>query len=302
METSKLPLIGALLERLRRRSDHESVKAAMASKGDVTKVEGYKTLSECLTRLAAIDGGTGSLGKPLRVAQRTHAVLLKQRPAFAHAFGKGGSEAVRLVYANVVSALWHTVSLICAEGVTFVKGANGTYSPVANRGGVDALAGSVLVTRLERFVTAAEKYGFEQAVTEAAPLFEQEAFHEAIGLIAGMTLAAAGIAALLMLARDLAEKFYSLRGTFARWLEVQARFLDMNAAAIGDGRPAARAKQEEYASRLRALADRIRVDDADTEREAVKAIQRSDQELSTEVSRSQSAPADNQGGYAAALL
>lgn len=302
METSKLPLIGALLERLRRRSDHESVKAAIASKGDVMKVEGYKTLSECLTRLAAIDGGTGSLGKPLRVAQRTHAVLLKQRPAFAHAFGKGGSEAVRLVYANAVSALWHTVSLICAEGVTFVKGANGTYSPVANRSGVDALAGSVLVTRLERFVDAAEKYGFEQAVTEAAPLFEQEAFHEAIGLIAGMTLAAAGIAALLMLARDLAEKFYFLRGTFARWLEVQARFLDMNAAAIGDGRPAARAKQEEYASRLRALADRIRVDDADTEREAVKAIQRSDQELSTEVSRSQSAPADNQGGYAAALL
>ena len=302
METSKLPLIGALLERLRRRSDHESVKAAMASKGDVTKVEGYKTLADCLTRLAAIDGGSGSLGKPLRVAQRTHAVLLKQRPAFTHAFGKGGSEAVRLVYANAVSALWHTVSLICAEGVTFVKGANGTYSPVANRSGVDALAGSVLVTRLERFVDAAEKYGFEQTVTEAAPLFEQEAFHEAIGLIAGMTLAAAGIAALLMLARDLAEKFYSLRGTFARWLEVQARFLDMNAAAIGDGRPAARAKQEEYASRLRALADRIRVDDADTEREAVKAIQRSDQELSTEVSRSQSAPADNQGGYATALL
>ena len=302
MNANKLPLVGALIERLRRRSDHEAVKAAMASKGDVTKVEGYKTMADCLNKLAQLDAGSGSLGKPFRTAQRAHGILLKQRPAFTHAFGKGGSEAVQLVYANAVAALWHTVSLLCAEGVTFVKGANGTYSPVANRGGVDALAGSVLVTRLERFVDAAEKYGFEQAVTEAAPLFEQEAFHEAIGLIAGMTLAAAGIAALLMLARDLAEKFYSLRGTFARWLEVQARFLDMNAAAIGDGRPAARAKQEEYATRLRALADRIRVDDADTEREAVKAIQRSDQELSSEVSRSQSAPADNQGGYAAALL
>ena len=35
-QVSKLPLIGALLERLRRRSDHESIKLAMASKGDVT--------------------------------------------------------------------------------------------------------------------------------------------------------------------------------------------------------------------------------------------------------------------------
>lgn len=279
MNVSNLPLVGALVERLRRRSDHEAVKAAMASKGDITKVEGYKNMADCLSRLAVLDSNSGSLGKPLRVAQRAHQVLLKQRPAFTHAFGKDGSEAVRLVYANAVAALLHTVSLLCAEGVTFVKGASGNYSPVANRAGIDSLAGSVIVTRLERFCDSAEKYGFEQTVTEAAPMFEREAFNEAIGLIAGAALAVTGMVALLLLARDLAEKFYSLRGTFTRWLEVQARYLDMNSASVSS--PAARAKQEEYATRLRALADRIRVDDADTERSAVKAIQDDDRALET---------------------
>ena len=301
MNANKLPLVGALIERLRRRSDHEAVKAAMASKGDVTKVEGYKTLADCLNKLAQLDAGTGSLGKPFRTAQRAHGILLKQRPAFTHAFGKGGSEAVQLVYANAVAALWHTVSLLCAEGVTFVKGANGNYGPVANKSGVDGMAGSVIVTRLERFCDAAEKYGFEQTVTEAAPMFEREAFHEAIGLVAGATLAIAGMVALLFVARDLAEKFYSLRGTFTRWLEVQARYLDMNAATVGSA--TAKAKQEEYASRLRSLADRIRVDDADTERDAVKAIAQDDHALQSDSASRAAAPAaDERQAFAATLL
>ena len=76
MNANKLPLVGALIERLRRRSDHEAVKAAMASKGDVTKVEGYKTMADCLNKLAQLDAGSGSLGKPLRTAQRALGILL----------------------------------------------------------------------------------------------------------------------------------------------------------------------------------------------------------------------------------
>jgi hypothetical protein len=298
MQTNKLPLVGALMDRLRRRSDHESVKAAMSSKGDVTKVEGYKTMAECLVRLAAIDAGSGSIGKPLRVAQRTHAVLLKHKAAFTASFDKSGSEAVRLVYANTVAALWHTVSLICADGVTFVKSPTGSYGAVVNKSGIDGMSGSVIVTRLERLNDAADKYGFTQTVTETAQAVESELFREAdLGFLAVAGLAVAGLVALLLISRDLAEKFYSLRGTFSRWLEVQARFLEVNASAI-DGKPGVRAKQEEYATRLRALADRIRVDDADTEKDAVKAIQQDDHSLERD-SLPRAAQAQN---FSAALL
>ncbi len=53
----------------------------------------------------------------------------------------------------------------------------------------------------------------------------------------------------------------------------------MNASTIGNAKPAARAKQEEYAAKLRALADRIRVDDSDTEVSATKSIQQDDIDL-----------------------
>lgn len=286
LKASKLPIIGALIERLRSRSDHESVKLAMASKGDVTRMEGYKNMAACLERLRTLEGGSGSLGKPLRVAVGAHAALLQHRPAFSAAFGRDGSEGARLVYANACAALWHLTSLLCANGVTFVKGADGTYSPVLNKSGADGLAGSVFVTRLERFVDAADKHGFDQMVSESAPFVEREALAgnrllEFELTIATVGLAAAGIMALLYVARDLAEKFYSLRGTFSRWLEVQARFLDMNAAALGTSKPVPRAKQEEYAARLRALADRIRVDDDDTERDAARSIQADDRRLRT---------------------
>ena len=279
-QVSKLPLIGALLDRLRRRSDHESIKMAMASRGDVTKMEGYRNMADCLSRLATLEAGSGSMGRPLRVARQAHDALLRQRPALTQSFQNGGSEAVRLVYANTVAALWHLTSLLCVEAVTFVKGADGTYGAVVNRNGVEGLEGSVFVTRLEKFNESANKYGFEQTVTESAPFIEKEAFHETIGLMVGV--AVTGLLGLLMLARDLAEKFYSLRGSFARWLDVQARFLEMNAATLSGPRQAARAKQEEYAAKFRALADRIRVDDTDTERQAVRVIEQDNRSLESE--------------------
>ena len=82
---------------------------------------------------------------------------------------------------------------------------------------------------------------------------------------------------ILYIARDLSEKFYSLRGTFSRWLEVQAGFLEMNAAALE--RNVSRERQEKYAEKLKSLAERIRVDELDTEREASKAIEKDDREL-----------------------
>jgi hypothetical protein len=279
---SNLPLVGALVDRLKRRSDHEAIKAAMSSKGDVTKVEGFATLNECVTRLAAIDGG-GSLGKPMRTVRRTLDALVRHKPAFTQAFGDGGSEAVRLVYASAVAGLWHAVSLLCVDGVTFVKGADGNFGQVANKSGIDALAGTILFTRLEKFADSAATYGFETTVTESAPAIEREALREAVfhelfgGVIAGIAV----LIALLYIARDLTEFFYTLRGTFSRWLETQARFLEMNAASLGSVKPTARAKQEEYARRLRALADRIKVDEADAEKQASRSIQQNDRELAS---------------------
>jgi hypothetical protein len=272
MNDTKLSMVGQLLDKLRKRSDHEAVKAAMESKGNITRMEGYANMQACLSRLIILDNGSGSLGKPLRVAKEVNQIFLKQQHVFEKAFQPTGSEALRFVYAQTVTALWHLISLLCSEGITFVKGLDGSYNPIVNKNGIDSLSGSVIVIRLEKFIELANKYGFESNMTEAAPIIEKEAFNEAIGVLGGIGLAITGILALLMLARDLAEKFYELRGTFSRWLDVQAKFLEMNAASNASGRPEARVKQEEYASRLRSLADRIKIDDADTERSANIAI------------------------------
>lgn len=287
MNTSKLPLVGKLIDRLKRRSDHEAIKAALQSKGDVTKMVDYQKMSDCLSALSNLENGSGSMGKPLRVARQTRDTLLKNRGSFTKAFHAGGSEGTQYVYASATAALWHTVSLMCAEGVTFVQGDSGRYSPMANKVGIDGMSGSVMITRLERFNDAAGKYGFEQTITEAAQLAERSDLHESIGGIIGMSVAVVmGLVALLYIARDLAEKFYSLRGTFSRWLDVQAAFLELNASVIGAGRPEARATQEARASKFRALADRIRVDDDDTEQQANRAIQHDDQQIEAEGRRS----------------
>ena len=276
MNTKSIPVIGALIERLKKRSDHEIVAAATVSKGDVTRVQGYEQLKKCLDQLGVLNGGSGSLGRPYKAARDAHAALLKHRPAFQAAHGASGSEAVRLVYAQAVACLWHGVSMICAEAVRFDPRPGGVgYVAVVVPEGVTSLSSTVPVTRLEQFAGAAGKYGFKEVVQESAAVVEREAtLQEDMGLTTAIAGGVALFGLLVYLARDLAEYFYNLRGSLAKWLDMQVSFLEMNASGLGPAQAGARAKQEEYARRFRALADRIRVESADAERESRREIDR----------------------------
>ena len=272
-------IVSAILARIRGRSDHDSIKAAMRSTGDITRMDGYANMLGCIERLRPLDAG-GRLGKPYRVAVITHATLLKHRKVFQAAFQQGGSESMQYVYASTAAALLHLVSLLCAEAIILAKDASGSYTMTVNTDGVKELTGSIFVTRLDAFNMQADRQNFNAIVNESAPLVDDAALHESfIAAAAVVAAGVTGVIALVYIARDLVEKFFELRGTFSRWLEIQARFLEINAAAIGTARPAPRAKQEEYASRLRSLSDRIRVDDVDTERQAQRATSDNDRHL-----------------------
>lgn len=278
MQHKNIPVIGAMIERLKKRSDHDIVTVATGSRGDITLVKGYQNLKDTLERLTVIDSGA-SLGRPLKVAKAAHAALLKQRPAFKNAFASGGSEAMRLVYVQAVAGLYHTVSMICASCLAVRPDPSSGLSAFAvDQAGVAELSKSIPVDRLDQFAQRAEKYGFAEAVTESAPVVEREAvLGEDFGASAAIAVGAvAAVGFLVYVARDLAEYFFHLRGSFAKWLDLQASFLTMNAAQLTPAQAGARAKQIEYARQFKALADRVRVEAADAEREAKQDIKRLD--------------------------
>jgi len=282
--------LAGLLADARRSSDHELVRSAMSSKGDITRITGYDNLEACIKRLKTIDAGKGAMGQGLTTVVRAHAVFTGHRADFQAAFAEGGSEAVRLAYANAATALWHVVTLLCAEAVSFdpPKGGRGTPVIGVNRGGAARVATLTPVRRLTEFCDQAEKSGFKRLIREDAVRAEYEAgalvefFGPAAGLAAkavtavtgamgtvgtvatGVGLAIAATIALVYGARWLAEYYYSTRGQVATWLETQATFLKTNATALGQG--SKREGQEKWAERLRRLADRVRVDADDAER------------------------------------
>lgn len=276
MDTKSLPVIGGMLERLKRRSDHDSVAAANASRGDVTKVAGYKDMKACLEALSMIDGGAGGLGEPLRVAKATHAALAKHRSTFVEAYGASGSDAMRLVYAQAVAGLWFTTTALCARCVDFNQDRSGNRINGVNRDGVKTLSESIVVKRLKDFVERTDRYGFNEAV-QLSPAVEREAsLREDFGASAAIAVGlVAAVGALVYIARDLAEFFFSVRSSMAKWLEVQASFLELNAKRLDAG-SSPRIAQEAHVARFRALADRIRVDADDAERSARTAIGQQD--------------------------
>jgi hypothetical protein len=276
--TDNTRVFTGLIQTLRTHKGTDDVRSALDSGGDVTRVEGYATLSACISQLRALEAGGKSLGPALRTAADAQAALLEHRPAFQAAFGRGGSESVRYIYASAVLALWATVSLLCVEGVTFTpSGQSGNYMPNVNHDAAIALTSSLPVARLTAFVTAAKGHGFAAVLTSSAPEAEKEILGEAWGVTVLLGLAALLI--LLYLARDIAAWIYERRGASARWLDAQATFLAMNAASLDPSKHVARERQEEYVHRLRMLADRIRVDAVDAEHRALDATRENDRSL-----------------------
>jgi len=249
------------------------------SKGDVTRVPGYKEMADALRWLQAIDvsAGKNGLGAPLQTAKDAHHLLLSNKKAFQDSF-RGQAATGRYVYIGAVLALYGTVSLIIAECIDFEQVRGGTFEPVVKRPAVDNVMGSLPVTRLERFVARASKANFAQSLNETAPLIEQEVLTEmGVGLPAFMA-GAAIVTFLLWFARDMTAWFFAVRKRFSVWLELQARFLELNAARLSGARNAAAVqKQLEYATTFRSLADKVRVENAAGTREAEAEI--SDQNL-----------------------
>jgi hypothetical protein len=94
----------------------------------------------------------------------------------------------------------------------------------------------------------------------------------------------------LLSSRDIVAWFYRKRSSTASWLETQAAFLEMNAAALDPSKRVPREKQEQYARTLRALAARVKVDAAEAEREAAADIRSDDKALQGPAGPSGGAP------------
>jgi hypothetical protein len=303
---------GLLLDSIRRRRGTELAGAAMASQGDLTKVEGYGNLSRCLTQLRAIEQGHGggSMGEGLRAASDASAALLRHRDAFRKAFGPSGSEAGKYIYTGAVMALYCTVTLLCTQAVSYhPQGASGNLMPAVDSQGAGKVAGMMVVSRLRRFADAADKHAFDTAVAglgaaerasleetvwgqtkaAAAAIFKggvsaggPAAVAAGLGVPAWGVGAAVGLGlvfACLYLARDVTAWVYEVRSSMAGWLGAQAAFLDANAATLDPSKAVPRAKQEGYARRLRAIADRIKVDASEAERGAAGVIRGDDRAM-----------------------
>jgi hypothetical protein len=282
--------LGDLVAGFRRRKDTDLAGAAMASAGDVSKVEGYQNLAKCLSQLSSIEAGSGggSMGAGLRAACDGHAQLVRHRDGFRKVFAPGGAESAKYIYAGAVMALWATTTMLCGEAVVYrPSGGSGLLMPGVDERGAAAVAASMPAVRLAGFAAAASSANFDRALGAMASV-EKEALGEASFWSAAGFAAAAGVAsqigattalgasfgpvgafagvglglvlACLYGARDIAAYAYEKRTSMASWLQLQAGFLEMNAAALSPGMGETRQKQMEYAARLRQMADRIRVD------------------------------------------
>ena len=284
------------------KSDHAAIKAAMATKGDFTKMTGYKETLEAMQFIITASASTSYAGKQaVKVRQlatlikNVAGVLTAHKADFMNAFKKGKQESksIQYVFAGVAAATIYSASILISNCVDLQSMPDGTVKPIINEDKADLVAGSLPITRLQRFYDTTQGRGFNQVFKESVE-FDAECLSESVGFIGAIAASVTVALALLFIARDLISWIFQLRQKAAGWLEVQGTLLRLNAARLTPG--GVRRAQEGYADKFFSLASSIKVTALAAERTAQGETETENREVEAEVTRANTLASITSGG------
>lgn len=235
------------------------------SKGDIEKVKYYASTVQCLDKLEALMKENNIQEPAISEIRMAISNVKSLKSKFEYAF-KTNNDYVIIMYNTTVMAIIDATSMLIAEYVNYIVGANQEkFKPT---GRFDKSRGIVCLEQLKRFNTLTKN----GTISEALTALESNGRRNFIGTGEGIVVAGTVVLVLLSIVpitRELIYFFYNVRLKISDYLEIQSSFLEMNELAIENSkRPAAKKKeiirkQEKVILKLRRLSDKLKINNED---------------------------------------
>jgi hypothetical protein len=252
------------------------------SKGDITKVNNYMDLDNCIHILVNMYNSNPS--KELSVILRlkeTQDIFLKYKNDFIRGFTQK-NEIVMLTYTNMVAALISGTARIIATSIDYVKQPDNTFQrsfKKVNKGMYDK---DVYFKSLTRFCNMEKKgelkqilntrrlnEAFDIGITENCDILDESI----AGIFAVGMAVIVGVFLLLVAIRGLVFTFFHLKNGLANSLLMMSYFLEEHANNLdtSEGKNAKiKEKQLKIVAKLKALSKKLSIEDEDANKKAKK--------------------------------
>ena len=247
------------------------------SAGDIEKMKYYANTVECLNTLEELYR-QHNIEEPTLVTIRTAISNMKKyRPQFQDGFRRK-HDFIMLTYNSLAMSIIDATSFLIASFMDYVVSPNNAYAVGKN---ANNSRGRVVTSSLEKFNSMSNNNQFGDAL-EYMLMEQRKNF-------AGETVVVTGAIIMILLSivpiiRELIFFYYHSRVRLSDYLNMQADFLEMNKLAVQASekspteRKAIIKKQDDVIKKLRRKADKLQINDVDTN-DVVKKEQKNEDSL-----------------------
>ena len=247
------------------------------SAGDIEKMKYYANTVECLDTLEKLYR-QHNIEEPTLVTIRTAISNMKKyRPQFQDGFRRK-HDFIMLTYNSLAMSIIDATSFLIASFMDYVVSPNNAYAVGKN---ANNSRGRVVTNSLEKFNSMSNNNQFGDAL-EYMLMEQRKNF-------AGETVVVTGAIIMILLSivpiiRELIFFYYHSRVRLSDYLNMQADFLEMNKLAVQASekspteRKAIIKKQDDVIKKLRRKADKLQINDVDTN-DVVKKEQKNEDSL-----------------------
>ena len=261
------------------------------SAGDITKIENYDKLVECLNVMSSLIEAGNQSSDDIKIILEAMANIKARKEMFEKAF-KLNVELPMVMYNMITLSCVASTSFMIACCVEFIKSPNDeSFAITIDKVSKFNSSQYLMFKNLDRFNKSCATHEFDKAMdniirTNTKNLLGLSAgATAALGVVAGVAIVGL-IVNIIPIIRELIFSFYLCRVKISDYFDIQADLLDMNAANVeynstidAKKRKEIAKKQSNIASNFRKISNVVEVKTKDANTKAMKELDKSNQKL-----------------------
>ena len=228
------------------------------SKGDITKIENYERLLECIELMRSIVKEYHQDTDCIDVVSDAIANVRERTRLWEKSYAMN-LELPIILYQSIVMACVSSISLLISTSIEFIKNTDdGTYTAALDKVAYNKTNVHLLYNNLKKFNTACKTKQIDEVVNQVISMNAKQFTGGIVTILGGGAAMVAIISLVVPMLRELVFFFYNAKQSVSDFFAVQADLLEVNANNVQYKSEIPDEKKSKIADRQNKIAGKFR--------------------------------------------
>lgn len=256
-----------------------------STKGDITKLDRYQKLVDCVTVMRQLLEEYKQDVKPIGIIEKAIENVAQRKELFEKAF-RYQVELPMITYSTIVLSIISSTSFLVSTCIEFIKiPSQDEFSVILDKVALTKSKSNLLFNNLEKFNTACDKGQIDNCLEVIIKNNMKNLTGVEVGFVVGGVAMAGLLLNIIPILRELIFFFYYSRTRVSDYFDIQADLLQMNAYNVQSNETMKKSEREKIAKKqikiaelFRKMSNKIAVNTKESEVKATKDIVQANKE------------------------